>query len=201
MKRIAGAVLTAFLLLPAEVEAQASQWRAGSRVTCNWRGLGTQYPGMVLARMGDRVSILYDDGDHEVTASSRCRLVGGPQGARSSGSLGGLSVGDRVSCNWQREGSQYTGRVDLILGQKIRVLYDEGDEELTIPSLCRAVSSGAGGGVATDGFAPGARVQCNWKSIGIYFPGTVSSRNGNRLQILYDDGDREETTTGHCRTR
>ena len=58
-------------------EAEASSWRAGSRVSCNWLGLGTYYNGTVAARMGSQLSIKYDDGDEEVTSTSQCRLVSG----------------------------------------------------------------------------------------------------------------------------
>ena len=119
--------------------AEASSWRAGSRVSCNWLGLGTYYNGTVAARMGNQLSIKYDDGDEEVTSTSRCRLVSGPTNARTSGSLGGFSVGSRVSCNWQQGGTYYSGTVDLIVGSQFRVLYDDGDEELTTASYCRSL--------------------------------------------------------------
>jgi len=178
--------------------AEASGWRAGDRVSCNWKSLGTYYTGTIAARMGKKVSVFYDDGDREITTTSRCSRIGPPRNASKSGKVGGLSVGARVSCNWQGEGYFYTGRVDLLLGSKIRVLYDEGDEEITLPSQCKAVGakkSGSGG----DGFGVGARVQCNWKNLGVYYSGKIVGRDGKKLKIHYDDGDRETTTIGRCR--
>ena len=176
-----------------------SQWRAGSQVMCVWQGVAP-FAGTIIARMGDNLSVLYDDGDHEITSTSMCQLTGPPVNSRTSGSVGNLSIGSRVTCNWQNEGRFYTGNVDLIVGTMLRVLYDEGDEELVFPNQCRVVSASPTTGVGSDGFSPGARVECNWQNIGIYFPGTIESRNGNSLAILYDDGDRENTTTGRCRT-
>ena len=120
-------------------QAEASSWRAGSRVSCNWLGLGTYYNGTVAARMGSQLSIKYDDGDEEVTSSSRCRLVSGPTNGRTTGSIGSFSVGSRVSCNWQAGGVYYSGTLDVMVGSQMRVLYDDGDEELTSASYCRAL--------------------------------------------------------------
>ena len=120
-------------------EAEASSWRAGSRVSCNWLGLGTYYNGTVAARMGSQLSIKYDDGDEEVTSTSQCRLVSGPTNGRTTGSVGSFSVGSRVSCSWQSSGVYYSGTVDLIVGSQMRVLYDDGDEELTSAGSCRAL--------------------------------------------------------------
>lgn len=43
----------------------------GSKISCNWKGLGTFYPGTVTSRDGDNISVKYDDGDFERT-TIRC---------------------------------------------------------------------------------------------------------------------------------
>ena len=45
----------------------------------------------------------------------------------------------------------------------------------------------------------GNRVECNWKSGGKYYPGRVHAADGNRLNIRYDDGDKEYTNASKCR--
>lgn len=47
----------------------------------------------------------------------------------------------------------------------------------------------------------GSPVECNWNNSGKWYSGRIAAANGGRLQINYDDGDRETTTTGRCRSR
>jgi hypothetical protein len=49
-------------------------WAAGTRVQCNFKGAGIYYWGVIEERGGVRLSILYDDGDREVTILGRCRV-------------------------------------------------------------------------------------------------------------------------------
>ena len=41
----------------------------------------------------------------------------------------------------------------------------------------------------------------NWLNKGLYYPGTVGSRDGDRIHINYDDGDEEDTTIGLIRMK
>lgn len=45
----------------------------GSYVSCNWKGGGTFYPGVIAEKTGDAVFIHYKDGDKEHTKLSMCR--------------------------------------------------------------------------------------------------------------------------------
>ena len=47
-------------------------WGQGTRVECNWRGKGKYYPGVVV-QFGKVITVAYDDGDREETATRRCR--------------------------------------------------------------------------------------------------------------------------------
>ena len=44
----------------------------------------------------------------------------------------------------------------------------------------------------------GDRVECNWKSGGKYYAGRVGAKEGSKLFINYDDGDKEHTTAAMC---
>jgi chorismate lyase/3-hydroxybenzoate synthase len=45
----------------------------------------------------------------------------------------------------------------------------------------------------------GSALQCNWQNRGRYFPGVVEKMDGERIQFLYADGDRETMTISRCR--
>lgn len=45
----------------------------GSAVSCNWKGGGTWYPGVIADKTGDAVFIHYNDGDKEHTRLGMCR--------------------------------------------------------------------------------------------------------------------------------
>ncbi len=47
----------------------------------------------------------------------------------------------------------------------------------------------------------GTRVECNWKGGGKWFGGRITALRGGAVSIHYDDGDRENTATGRCRSR
>lgn len=45
----------------------------GSAVSCNWKGRGTWYPGVIAEKTGNAVFIHFKDGDKEHTKLSMCR--------------------------------------------------------------------------------------------------------------------------------
>jgi hypothetical protein len=45
----------------------------GSAVSCNWKGRGTWYPGIIAEKTGNAVFIHFNDGDKEHTKLSMCR--------------------------------------------------------------------------------------------------------------------------------
>lgn len=47
-------------------------------------------------------------------------------------------------------------------------------------------------------FVKGARVSCNWKNKGKWYPGKVAKVKGKKIYIKYDDGDKETTTHSSC---
>jgi hypothetical protein len=51
----------------------------GSKISCNWKGLGTFYSGTVTSRDGDNISVQYDDGDFERTTIQCIKGMGMPK--------------------------------------------------------------------------------------------------------------------------
>ena len=73
---------------------------------------------------------------------------------------------------------------------KITVAYDDGDRETLPVSAVRPYD-----------WMIGMPVECNFKGQGQWYSGTIASLAGERIGINYDDGDRETTKTGRCRSR
>lgn len=107
-----------------------------------------------------------------------------------------LRQGDRVRCRWKNGPTEYAGQVAEVRGEQVFIQYDDGDQELTSPSLCRK-DAGTGGSVAD--FAVGTRVRCQWKGRPTEYPGRVAAIEGDRLFIHYDDGDEERILPSLCR--
>jgi hypothetical protein len=72
----------------------------------------------------------------------------------------------------------------------VTIRYDDGDRETVSISAVRPYD-----------WAIGGRVECNFKGQGTWYPGRISSLAGERIGIAYDDGDKETTKTGRCRSR
>lgn len=52
---------------------RAGAMEEGSAVSCNWKGGGTWYPGVIAEKTGNAVYIHYNDGDKEHTQLSMCQ--------------------------------------------------------------------------------------------------------------------------------
>ena len=107
-----------------------------------------------------------------------------------------MRQGDRVRCRWKGGATEYTGKVAEVRGDRLFIQYDDGDQELIDPTLCRK-DPGSGLGVAS--FPVGSRVLCRWKGQPKEYPGSVASIENDRLHIHYDDGDTEHVDPSLCR--
>jgi hypothetical protein len=106
-----------------------------------------------------------------------------------AGAASAQTVGDWVLGNWQGAGYWYPGVIDKISGGKVTIRYDDGDKE--------TVSIGE---VRPYDWMIGTKVECNYKNAGEWYPGKIASLAGEKIGIAYDDGDKETTKTGRCRT-
>ncbi|MEQ4618882.1 MAG: tudor domain-containing protein [Corticimicrobacter sp.] len=110
--------------------------------------------------------------------------------AFGSGAACAQTAGDWVLGNFQGAGRWYPGIVQSTSGGQVIVLYDDGDTEILPASRVRHYN-----------WMVGTRVECNYQNQGTWYPGKIASLSGERVGINYDDGDKEITRTGLCRSR
>jgi hypothetical protein len=106
--------------------------------------------------------------------------------------LGGASAqtaGDWVLARYKGGAYWYPGIIQSISAGRVVVTYDDGDRETMDLSTVRPYN-----------WAIGGRVECNFKGAGKWYPGVISSLAGDAIGVAYDDGDRERTKTGRCRS-
>jgi hypothetical protein len=100
------------------------------------------------------------------------------------------SKGDWVLAQYKGGNYWYPGVIQAVSGGNITVAYDDGDRETLSISAVRPYN-----------WAIGGRVECNFKGAGKWYPGKIASLGGETIGINYDDGDRETTKTGRCRSQ
>lgn len=108
-------------------------------------------------------------------------------------SFGGASaqtVGDWVLGNYKNAGFWFPGIIEALKDGKVTVRYDDGDRETVSISKVRPYN-----------WAIGTKVECNYKGAGDWYSGKISSLAGEKIGIAYDDGDKETTKTGRCRSK
>ncbi len=93
---------------------------------------------------------------------------------------------DKILARWTD--GWYVGTLLQKIGDRYKVVFDDGDEALVPQSGIRPLDWGAG-----------SRVQCNFRGSGRYFWGRIVQKSGGRVSIDYDDGDKEVTLIGRCR--
>ncbi len=99
------------------------------------------------------------------------------------------SRGDWVHGNYQGSGYWFPGVVEKVHDGKVTVVYDDGDRE----TLNR-------GNVKPYDWKVGSKVECNFKGQGDWYAARITSLSGAKISLTYEDGDKETTTTGFCRS-
>ncbi|WP_432286506.1 tudor domain-containing protein [Aminobacter sp. BA135] len=100
------------------------------------------------------------------------------------------TTGDWVLGNYKGSGYWFAGVIEKIDGDTITVRYDDNERETT--SL---------GKVRPYDWMIGSKVECNFKGAGEWYKGTITSLAAEKVGIAYDDGDKEITKTGLCRSK
>jgi hypothetical protein len=100
------------------------------------------------------------------------------------------TAGDWVLANYRGAGFWFPGIIQTVGNGRATILYDDGDRETLPLNLVRPYD-----------WMIGSRVECNFRGQGNWYAGTITSLAGASLGIAYDDGDRESTVTGRCRSR
>ena len=101
-----------------------------------------------------------------------------------------LDQGDWVLGRWQGGKYWFPGIVQQSNGGQVTIEYDDG----TLETLSRKQ-------VKLYDWTIGSRVECDWKSEGSWYGGNITKLSGGNLTVTYDDGSRESTQTGKCRSR
>lgn len=120
-------LLAISLAVVAAIPSPALAQQVGDWVLSRWRGSGQYFPGVIVARSGDRITVEFDDGAVE---TQRLRDVR-PYDWRP---------GSAVECRWT-DGAWYPAHI-LKMGSdgtSLLIRYDEdGIEQRTKTKRCRA---------------------------------------------------------------
>jgi hypothetical protein len=101
-----------------------------------------------------------------------------------------LERGDWVLGRWQGGKFWFPGIVQQAGGGQVTIKYDDGTRETLPRNLVKRYD-----------WSIGTRVECDWKGGGAWYRGSIAKLNGGDLTVAYDDGTRERTVTGRCRSR
>jgi len=105
-------------------------------------------------------------------------------------SAGAQTVGDWVLGKYQGGAYWFPGVVESIGKGTVTVRYDDGDRETLGKKAVRPYD-----------WMIGMKVECNFKGAGQWYSGKIASLAGEKIGIAYDDGDKENTKTGRCRSK
>ena len=101
-----------------------------------------------------------------------------------------LERGDWVLGRWQGGKFWFPGIVQQAGGGQVTIKYDDGTRETLPRKLVKRYD-----------WSIGTRVECDWKGGGAWYRGNIAKLSGGDLTVAYDDGTRERTVTGRCRSR
>ncbi len=95
----------------------------GDRVLVLWED-AFWYPGTVTAVDGNVLTINFDDGDVATADSERVNKLD-------------WGAGDKVECRWPFNNQNYPGTFVKVEGEKVRIVFDDGDKADLTVSVCR----------------------------------------------------------------
>jgi hypothetical protein len=100
--------------------------------------------------------------------------------------------GQWVLAQWQGNVYWFPGVVQSTDGATVTILYDDGTAETRPANQVKSYD-----------WHVGSTVECRWKAGQEWYRGRITSlsADGVTLGMVYDDGDREDTRTGYCRSR
>lgn len=101
-----------------------------------------------------------------------------------------FTAGDWVLGRFQDGNYWFPGVVQSVKGSNIIVVYDDGDREVLNRRSVRPYD-----------WKIGSQIECNYRGAGDWYAGKITSLGGENLAIIYEDGDKERTTTAFCRSR
>lgn len=108
----------------------------------------------------------------------------------AAGTACAQTPGDWVLARYRGGPYWFPGVLQSVSGGIAAVNYDDGDRETMPLALVRPYN-----------WTIGTKVECNFRGAGKWYSGVIASLAGSDIGINYDDGDRERTKTGRCRSR
>ena len=110
----------------------------------------------------------------------------------ASAEVSAQQSGDWVLARWRGDQYWFPGVIESRAGGSITIAYDDGTRETLPPHLVRPYD-----------WRVGTHVQCQWQGGTEWYSGKISamSSDGVTISVAYDDGDREQTRTGACRSQ
>lgn len=100
--------------------------------------------------------------------------------------------GDWALARWQGGPYWFPGVIESRTGNEVTIAYDDGTRETLPLRLVRPYD-----------WRVGTRVQCQWQGGTEWYSGKITAMgsDGVTINVAYDDGDREQTRTGACRSQ
>ncbi len=158
------------------------QFDLGSQVFARAGGDGSYRPARVVDMQGDNLQLHFEDGALAWTPTARVRLLPGASLARSRPTeTVALSIGDRVLACWF-DLFWYAGSVLALEEGKASIVFDHGGHAMVNVERVRPLA-----------IEEGERVQARWKAGSEFYAGKIVRRDGEVVEIDYDDGDHETT--------
>ncbi len=99
--------------------------------------------------------------------------------------------GDWALGQWRGGDFWFPGVIQNRTSDSVTIAYDDGTSETLPLRRVRPYTWGVG-----------TRIECRWQNGTEWYGGQITrvSSDGTRIDVLYDDGDRENLTTGACRS-
>jgi len=176
-------------------ELETIELHSGMEVQCRIQ-MGNRFGRAVIEQVrGETVDVRFLSGESERTTVAAVRVPRttsgeGAQATRfASNQLHSrpVEIGARVLAPWESM-LLYAGTVDQLVGEEAHIRFDDGDSGWVQLSQVFPLE-----------LPPGLRVFGRWKMGAQYYPGELTTVDGNRIHIQYDDGDREWTSVAALR--
>ena len=99
--------------------------------------------------------------------------------------------GDWVLAQYKGSSYWFPGTVESLSGQNVTIAYDDGERETRPVNQVKPYS-----------WKVGTAIECQWKGGEEWYGGRITSASddGVTISVAYDDGDKEQTKTGKCRS-